>query len=383
MHEVATMKRLGVTFLLAAVAIGPVNSVGASGLAPSHATPVRAASRVLHDVLDDARARSRSPGASVTIVRDGRVLWEGSSGFAELNSGLRVTPRTLYSLASVTKMFVATTVLRLYEEGKVALDLPIAPLVPSYVPDANIVTVRELLGHTSGYPDAEGNPTIVRWLSDPNHVWKRDQVLHRIEPVRSPPGKRFSYCNSCYVMLGGIVQSATGAEIGEEFERLVVRPAGIEGQAIFERLPWDARRIAHGYANKHTLVDTFIGAKLLGVPTGIWGVMWTDGGLAATSTGVAHFTDALFGGRILQPATLAMMIAPGPDHSYGLGTYRMRFDGHEWQGHDGFYYGFTTVTMYDSTRRLTITVLTNLTDNGDPAFAIWDAMTRAYDRMRG
>jgi D-alanyl-D-alanine carboxypeptidase len=381
MHEVASMKVLRATFVLAAVAIGPVSSVSAAGLAPSHAAPVHAASRVLQDVLDDARARSRSPGASVTIVQGGRVLWEGSSGVSDTSSGSRITPHTLYSLASVTKMFVAATVLRLYEEGRVSLDAPIAPLVPPYVPDANTVTVRELLGHTSGYPDAEGDPTILRWLSDPNHVWERDQVLRRVEPVRSPPGKRFSYCNSCYVMLGGIIHNATGSEIGEEFERLVARPAGIEGQAIFERLPWDAGRIAHGYSNKHKLIDTFAGAKLLGVPTGVWGVMWTDGGIAATATGVARFTDALFGGRILQASTLAMMIAPGPDHSYGLGTYRMHFDGHEWQGHDGFYYGFTSVTMYDFTRRLTITVLTNLTDNGDPAFAIWNALAKAYDRL--
>ena len=83
----------------------------------------------------------------------------------------------------------------------------------------------------------------------------------------------------------------------------------------------------------------------------------------------------------MRPKTLATMIAPGPDGSYGLGTYRMRFDGHEWQGHDGFYYGFTTVAMYDFKRRVAIVVLTNLTDSGDPAYHIWDALTRAYDRL--
>lgn len=59
----------------------------------------------------------------------------------------------------------------------------------------------------------------------------------------------------------------------------------------------------------------------------------------------------------------------------------MRFDGHEWHGHDGFYYGFTTVAMYDFSRRVTIVVLTNLTDSADPAFNVWYALTRAYDRL--
>lgn len=59
----------------------------------------------------------------------------------------------------------------------------------------------------------------------------------------------------------------------------------------------------------------------------------------------------------------------------------MRFDGHEWHGHDGFYYGFTTVAMYDFSRRVTIVVLTNLTDSADPAFNVWYALTRAYDGL--
>jgi CubicO group peptidase (beta-lactamase class C family) len=109
--------------------------------------------------------------------------------------------------------------------------------------------------------------------------------------------------------------------------------------------------------------------------------MWTDGGIAATAGGVARFTDALFGGRILQPATLAMMIAPGPNGSYSLGTYRIDFDGHRWQGNEGYYNGFTTVTMYGFSRKLTIAVLTNLTDSGDPASGIWRRLVAAYDRL--
>jgi D-alanyl-D-alanine carboxypeptidase len=384
--EYAVVDHTRLTRLLLAAALAATSLAAGGAVRPALATLAYPASAglpraTLQRVLDDARAKSGSPGASATVMRDGKLLWQGSSGVADRASGLPVTARTLYSLASVTKMFVATTVLRLYEEGDLRLDDRIAPFVPPYVPDAGKVTIRNLLGHTSGYPDAEGNPVILRWLADPNHVWQRDQVLRRIEPVRFPPGKQFSYCNSCYVMLGGIIHTATGAEIGGEFERLVVRPLRLEGDAVFERVPQAADRIAHGYDNRNKLTDTFAGARLLGVPTGVWGVMWTDGGLAASATGVARFTDALFGGHVLQPRTLAMMIDPGPEHTYGLGTYHMPFDGHTWQGHDGFYYGFTTMTMYDFTRRLTITVLTNLTDNSDPAYAIWSALTKAVDRL--
>jgi D-alanyl-D-alanine carboxypeptidase len=334
----------------------------------------------LQQVLHKARIAAGAPGASAAIMQDGEIVWSGSSGIAA--PGVPATDATLYSLASVTKTFTSTMVLRLYEEHRLGIDDPIAPYVPGYVPDSDIVTIRDLLGMTSGYPDAENDPAISLWLLDPNHRWGRPQVLSRIQPVRYPPGSEYYYANSNYVALGAVIDQVSPLGVGGEFDRLIAGPLGLDSSACFERRPACAPRIAHGYDVRNgQVVDTFQHAELLGVPTGIWGVMWTDGGLAATASGVARFTDALFGGSLLQPATLKMMIQPGPHTSYGLGTYALHFDNHAWQGNDGFYYGFTAVTMYDFQRRLTITVLTNLTSNGDPAYRVWDRLVKAYDRM--
>jgi len=337
--------------------------------------------QTLQQVLDRAREGTKAPGASVAIMIDGKLFWEGSSGLAKVDSGLPVNESTLYSLASVTKTFTATMVLRLYEESKVDLDDPIKPYVPGYMPSTDEVTVRDLLGMTSGYSDVEGDPIIIRWLSNPNFPWTRAPILTRVRPVAFKPGTRYNYSNTNYVILGAIIDHVSRLGVGGEFERLIVNPVGLSGEAFFERVPKAAERIAHGYDLQHGKeVDGFRGARRLGVPTSVWGVVWTDGGVAATASGVARFTDALFGGKILQPDTLAMMIKPGPDHSYGLGTYRMWFDRHEWQGNNGYYNGFTTITMYDFSRRLTVTVLTNYTNNGDAASAIWYEIAKAYDQ---
>lgn len=334
----------------------------------------------LQAVLDEARKAVGAPGASAAIMSNGELLWSGSSGKTDLETGLPATDNTLYSLASVTKTFTSTMVLRLYEEGKIGIDDLIEPYVPSYMPSTDHVTVRELLGMTSGYQDVEGDPIILKWLADPNHIWKRDQILERVRHLTFKPGTRYDYSNTNYVILGGIMETVSHAGVGDEFDQFIVNPVGLGGEAFFERSPAPAPRIAHGYnLQKGIRFDTFTGAHLLGVPTSVWGVMWTDGGIAATAGGVARFTDALFGGKILQPATLEMMIQPGPDHSYGLGTYRMRFDGHDWQGNDGYYNGFTAMTMYDFSRHLTITVLTNFTDNNNPASQIWNRLVRVYD----
>ncbi len=81
--------------------------------------------------------------------------------------------------------------------------------------------------------------------------------------------------------------------------------------------------------------------------------------------------------------SLAQMLDPGPQHPHAEVLEKWRYDGHAWRGHSGFYYGFTTESWYDASRKLTITILTNRTDNGDPdpATAIWNRLATAYDRL--
>jgi D-alanyl-D-alanine carboxypeptidase len=337
--------------------------------------------RAMQDVLNDARVKSGTPGTSATILVGGRLVWHGVSGTVDLRTGRPVTFDTMYSLASVSKLFTSTIALRLMEEGKLRLEDPISRYVPAYVPDARIVTVKELLGHTSGYPDDEGNGQILKWLADPNYPWRRADIMRAETLPTFAPGTRFSYCNSCFVMLGAVIESAGGSTVGSEFDRLIADPLGLYSSVDYDQLARFAPRIARGYDLQHgRLVDTFVGARDLGVPTSIWGPVWTDGGVVATSDGVAAFTDALMGGRILKPATLALMVKTGPDHEHGLDAETYVFDSHRWRGHSGFYYGFTAESWYDASRRLTITVLTNRTDDADPATVIWNRIAQAYDK---
>jgi D-alanyl-D-alanine carboxypeptidase len=337
--------------------------------------------QTLQNALDKVRIEIGSPGASAAIFQDGSLLWQGSSGLAEVHDGIPVETDTLYALASVTKMFVATMTLRLYEEGKLGLDDFIAGYVPGYIPDVDRVTIRELLGHTSGYPDIYSNNQIDEWLLDPNHEWTQESLFERIQPVVFQPGKHFMYSNTNYLLLGAVIARASGSTVGKEFERLIRTPIPLP-DAYFKREGRVAHRFAHGYnLQGKWLVDTFKGAHRLGVPTCDWGTIWTDGGIGATAGAVAKFSDALFGGHILQPATLAAMMTPGPDGSYGLGVFQYNYDGHSWEGHDGSFNGFESQSGYDFTRNLTIVVLTNLTDNGNTAQPIWNRMVYTFDRL--
>lgn len=336
---------------------------------------------VLQAALDHARLASGTPGASAAIIVDGRLIWSGTSGTVDLRTHRPVAATTMYPLASVSKLFTDAMVLRLAEEGKLGLDQPIARYVPAYVPDAGKVSVKELLGHTSGYPDVEDDPTILRSLADPNHAWSREQLMRKETTPTFAPGTRFAYCNSCFVMLGAVIESAAGDSVDAEFDRLIVRPLGLASEVDLAVSPAVAPEISRGYDfEKGKLVDTFAGARVFGVPTFDWGPIWTDGGVAATAIGAARFTDALMGGRVLRPATLATMLHTGPDRNHGLDAESYAFDRHVWRGHSGYYDGFTAESWHDFGRRLTVTVCANRTDDADPATEIWNALAKAYDR---
>lgn len=336
---------------------------------------------LLQKAIDDSRIASGTPGVSAAIVEDGRVIWTGVSGSSDRTGRVPITDSSMFVLASVSKMFVATIAMRLVEAGKLRLDAPIAPYVPSYLPDARAVTLRELLGHTSGYHDVEGDAAALRLLADPNHVWSRDMLIRREGPTRFEPGSRFDYCNSCYVMLGTIIENAGGGTIGDDLHRFITGPLNIASEVDIDRTPAFAAMIPHGYDLEHKqLVDTFAGARDLGVPTYDWGPVWTDGGVAATALGVARFTDALFGGQLVTSASLETMLEPGGKNEV-LEKYVR--DGRTWRGHSGFYDGFTAEAWHDSRRDVTIVVCANRTDENavDPATAIWNRLASAYDRL--
>jgi D-alanyl-D-alanine carboxypeptidase len=370
------MKRVALYFAVLCIACGPAHAAAS--------TLSAAQTLALQHALDAARAKSGTPGTSATIMMDGRMLWTGTSGVVDLRSKEPVTSETMFILASVSKLFTDAIVLRLSEQGRLRLDDPIDRYLPVHIPDDTVVTVRELLGHTSGYPDDEGLMPIDGWLNDPNFLWSRDLLIERETKPSFAPGTKFSYCNSCFVMLGAVIESASRSTVAAQFSSLIARPLGLSNEIDMAPSAQFAARLSRGYdLHKGNLVDTFEGArKLFGVPTYDWGPVWTDGGVAATATGVAAFTDALFDGRVLESATLAEMLKTGPDHDHGLDAETYDFDHHAWRGHSGFFTGFTAESWYDASRKLTITVLANRTDGADPATEIWNALARAYDVRR-
>lgn len=386
--------------LLAALAALPLLAhAGVAGAADTQA---------LDRALATVRATTKAPGATAAIVRDGRVVWTGASGLAvdpaaepmRPGDGRPPTPvaasdDTLLSLASVTKTYTATIVMRLVEQGRLRLDDHVARFLPR-VPGAERVTVRQLLGHTSGYRDVEYDPRFTRYTHeratyDPSRPWTRTGMIALTRAPAFRPGSRFDYSNTNYLLLGSIAERVGAAPLPVLLDRFVTGPLRLRDTLLTRRgLP--LQRVAHGHyrLGGSLLLDTWSGHRA--APSNIFGPAWPDGGIAADAADVARFLDALHAGRVVRPATLrAMTRVRSRAEPYGLGVERYRFGGGVWTGHSGGDGGYTSLALTERRRGLTIVVLTNQFEveadgrtpsPGSSAATIWLALRKAYDARR-
>jgi D-alanyl-D-alanine carboxypeptidase len=348
---------------------------GCAGSAGASSNPVQVA-------LDHARARTHAPAATAAIMVDGKLVWAGSSGVRDLRRGGRVTRQTPFVLASVTKTVTATMIMQVVQEGRLSVDQPLADFYPR-LPNAATITVRMLLNHTSGLAAYEDNARLNALSeNDPAHHWTRDEVIAAVGAPQFAPGARYEYTNTNYVVLGGILEKVTGQSIEQLFRERIARPAGMT-HSTFLYEPRRSRQFATPYVigDNGGRIDAF--APGVGMPSDYWGEVWTDGGLASTAPDLARFGDALFAGRLVSPATLALMEQFSGSDDYGFGLYAKDADGYSWIGHDGDYLGYESEDWHDPARHLTITVTTDLTesDNANDTISnrIWDAVAAAYD----
>lgn len=342
---------------------------------PDTYAPVTAAFR-------DGLANSRTPGGAAEIRVGDTIVWQAAVGQAKAGPAARFRPDTLSSVASVTKTIMATMVMRLVERGVLSLDKPIAPYLPSSIPATDQVTLRQLLGMRSGYREIENDPGFLRAITDPNHVWTREKFFRRITAPHFTPGTQYEYVNTNYLLLSAIVAKVAPDGMQGAFRRLIAEPAGLGQDVVFARNPAVAPRVADGWRTRGgRRRNVNAGARNLGVNTSVWGPLWGDGGVVASADGLARFSRALFGGRLVRPETLAAMRPTTPNED-GLGLQAFTIDGHEWLGHFGAFNGYVALLAYDVQRDTTLTIVANALDEdtGGQAAILFPLVT-AYDAV--
>lgn len=214
-----------------------VVALAAIGLVLAWPRPPRAPARVattaeLERYLAALVAFGRPPGLSLAVVQDGSVVYDRGFGLADGPRQAAATPDTIYRWWSMTKIPTAIAVLQLQERGALALDDPVARHLPFFrvrYPSASspLVTVRHLLNHSSGLPDA--GMDLVRWLHLPgeppvDQTAFVERVLPRHATLAFEPGSRVAYTNVGYMVLGALIARVSGQSYEDYVRDHLLRP---------------------------------------------------------------------------------------------------------------------------------------------------------------
>ncbi len=315
------------------------------------------------------------PGVALSVRMPGQRTWAGAAGKADLDPARGMRAGDRFRAGSIMKTFVAAATLQLAEEGRFGLDDPLTAVLPGHVtarfPEADRITVRMLLDHTSGlaeYADARFDREVA---VHPRRRWTDGELLDRAaaKPRTAAPGERFGYSNTDYTLLGLILEHATGRPW-----RTVVRERVIERLHLAHTsLPRPGavprgRDIAHGYqvigGRRRDLTD--VDASMAGAAGGH--------ALLTTTGDLSRFLRALLAGRLFQrPETLAAMrtFVPTPnDHGrvgYGLGLERYVLPGGvEMVGHMGTTAGYRAYMFHLPAQDIDLAMVTTSPDDPMP-----------------
>jgi D-alanyl-D-alanine carboxypeptidase len=324
-----------------------------------------------------AVAANESPGLQVAVFKDGNSVLVKSYGSANLEQHVAVSNDSVFRVGSVTKQFTAAALLLLAEEGKVSLQDKLSKYYPNF-PRADDITLEEMLHHTSG---------IYNYTSEPNFA--NDGMVHRstdemVEFIAKlpktqdfEPGTNWSYSNSAYFILGGIVEKAAGAPLATVFKTKFFTPLGMAHSALDDETELVPGRV-RGYAGAAPGKFTNAAFISMSIPGGA-------GSVRSTASDLAKWNAALFGGRILKPASLAAMLTPGrlnngetsggamakmmaaagapaaaqKKQEYGYALFLSQYEGHRKIDHGGGIYGFSASLSEFPGDHVTVVVLSN------------------------
>ncbi len=309
------------------------------GSEPEQIDPALDLERALQGVIDSVVDGDQAiHGAALAVIAPSLGLeWEGAAGMADPAAGTAMTPGNPVRIASNTKTYVAAAFLRLAEDGRLDLNDPIGEHLPvefveilksdGYDPGAT--TIRHLLTHTSGlYDHGEAAAYTEAIIADPEHRWTPFEQLTFTVDWGSPhaaPGTVYSYSDSGYVLLGQILQRATGLPLSRAVRELV----GFEGLGLastwWETLEPEPAGVAdrahqfYGDLDVHGFDPSFD--------------LYGGGGLVATMGDLGRFFDGLFRDRVYDdPKTIDIMLSSFDDldarpdaseRSLAPGAYRM------------------------------------------------------------
>ena len=324
----------------------------------------------LQAVVDRLHEQGSFPGINAAVVgADGRLV-AVSAGVTDRARKRPLRPEDRMLAGSVGKTYVAAIAMQLVKEGKLDLEATVERYLGreswfSRLPNAQDMTVRMVMNHTSGLERHEFKPELHKELGRrPDKAWKPEELLSYLfddKPLFAA-GQGWGYSDSNYIVLGMILEHLTGKPYFELLRSRILAPLGLK-----DTIPSESRRmpgLIQGYAGE----DNPFGGTDAMLKDGLLPFNpqseWTGGGVASTASDLARWAKLLYEGKAFDPSLLPLMLKGvatdgGPDEQYGLGVILRKSRLGLTYGHSGFFPGYRTQMLYFPEHKLAVAIQMN------------------------
>lgn len=296
-------------------------------------------------------------GLAIAVAKEEKLIYSRGFGWIDSTKTKPASDESYFLMASISKLVCATMTLKLVEENKLTLDQTLYELLPDYPVEeqAKKIKLRHLLTHTSGLKDYAEVIDSVYIETGTNPTTSDYYEFFRTHKLDFKPGTHYNYSNSGFILMALIIERVTDKTFGEELNRIINEPTGLDIKLIAERAS----------DNRTTSFFEFKDSSLMYQPHWTW--LKGDGGLTATIKDLALFPFYWSDGTIVKEDSFQEMctqtkLTDGINTGYGIGVRTGKFEGEDCIGHTGGNKTTSAIMKYYPNLKTSIVVMMN-TDN--------------------
>jgi CubicO group peptidase (beta-lactamase class C family) len=300
-------------------------------------------------VLDSIVNAKKIKGASAAVFVPGQGIWTGVSGIS--TPGVPITPDMRFGIASNTKLFIAVLILKLQEQGILSLEDQLDKWIPSYPNIDSTATIRQVLSHQAGFYDfIEDNPN---WnnqvLGNPEHIWTTEETLSKTGKPGFPPGKGWKYSSTGYILIGKVIEAATGKTWVENMHELILTPLELNETFIYPEEEPNGL-VAMEWNGESVMANTPIKSE--------YSMFNAAGAMFSTSKDMVKWYNELFSGNVLSDASMKYLTDFDPVELYSLGLIAFNI-AHPYYMHVGISIGYKDIICYNAYTKSIVCLFTN------------------------
>ena len=321
-------------------------------LGASAFVPASAPDAAIEDVIDAEMPASGVPGVAYAVVADGEVTWVGARGVVRSGGDTAVMPDTPFLTGSISKSFTALAVMQLVEAGRVDLDAEVSRYLDIFAGrPAGVITIRELVSHTSGFSTLQGNASHTGAEGGTEELQRRVDEVAEMDPAH-PPGEQWEYSNTNYQVLGRLIEVVSGQSYQDYVAARILEPAGMEHSFVADG------EVHRSMATGH---QPWFGTKRPLPENATDRATAPQGGIIASAGDLGRYMQVMMNGEddVLSAEGKAQMMRPASSVSpfYGFGWFIDSGNRTVW--HSGSSPRFETLATMDPSAQDGVVVLVN------------------------